>query len=550
MSGLRTRPSAETFPLDDIVTWVRQGRIRVPEFQRGLRWTRRDVVALLDSIYQGFPIGNLLLWEKDAPAETLTLGGLRVEGPAGPAFYVVDGQQRITALAASLTHDGWGDPRFAVGFDLDSGSFTARPRFKASWIPAHVLYDGSALLAWFYDRPDLMEYFAAATGAAKTLRDLRISTYVVRSDDEEVLRTIFDRTNNAGKKLSRGEVFAALHRSGGAGAGTSPRAVAEDVEARTRFGTLDDGLVMRILLARRGPDVNREIRNEFDRGAKGRDAFATKEDATDAFRGAADAAVRAIVFLEEEANVPHQTFLANQYLLVSLARFLAHHSDPTPRHRRLLRRFVWRAAVIGPSLVPGNVTGVSAGINRAIDPDNELTSVQALMKMVDRPRPDYSPPDPFRTNTAASKRLLCAMWHHGPRGFADGASVNADDLRGALGDGPTAAGVVRPLVAASGGQSVPDAGNRLLVVPEADRESDVRAALQDVGRSVLSSHLLEPGDLERLDGGDVAAVLSERANRLAMMQEAFLDQMCEWEQDDSPDLAMLVAETGDVDAPT
>lgn len=549
MTGLRTRPTAETFALDDIVTWVREGRIRIPEFQRGLRWTRRDVVALLDSIYQGFPIGNLLLWERTAPAEDLTLGGLTVSAPAGPAFYVVDGQQRITALAASLTEQGWDDPRFAVGFDLESRSFTARPRSESSWIPAHVLYDGSALLSWFFDRRELMEHFEAASGAAKTIRDLRIPTYTVRDDDEDVLRTIFDRTNNAGKKLSRGEVFAALHRAGGAGSETSPRAVAESIEARTRFGTLDDGLVMRILLARRGPDVNREIRNEFERGAKGRDAFAAGENAAAAFPGAADAAVRAITFLEEEAGVPHQAFLPNQYLLASLARLFAHHPNPTPRHRRLLRRFFWRAAVIGPSLVPGNVTGVSAGLNRAIDPDSELHSVQSLMKMVDRPRPDYSAPDPFRTNTAASKRLLCAMWHRGPRGLVGGSLVSAEDLRGALGDGPTAIEVIRPLVASAGGRSVPDAGNRLLVVPEVDRESDVRVALQDVGSEVLASHLIEPDDLAQLDQGDVGAVLSERANRLAILQDAFLDQMCEWEQDDSPDLEMLVAADGGVGAP-
>lgn len=548
MTGLRTRPTAETFPLDDIVSLVRQGRIRIPDFQRGLRWTRRDVVALLDSIYQGFPIGNLLLWERDAPAETLTLGGLTVNAPAGPAFYVVDGQQRITALAASLTEQGWDDPRFAVGFDLESRSFTARPRSESSWIPAHVLYDGSALLAWFFDRRELMEHFEAASGAAKTIRDLRIPTYTVRDDDEDVLRTIFDRTNNAGKKLSRGEVFAALHRAGGAGSEASPRAVAESIEARTRFGTLDDGLVMRILLARRGPDVNREIRNEFERGAKGRDAFAADEGSNAAFMGAADAAVRAITFLEEHAGVPHQAFLPNQYLLASLARFFGHHPDPSARHRRLLRRFFWRAAVFGPSLVPGNVTGVSAGLNRAIDPASELQSVQALMKMVDRPRPDYSPPDPFRTNTAASKRLLCAMWHHDPLRLVDGAVIMVDDLRGALGDGPTASDVARPLITTARGQGIPGAGNRLLVVPEEDRESDLRAALDGASVEVLASHLLAPTDLQRIDRGDVDAVLSERAERLEILQETFLDEMCEWEQDNSPDLDMLVAEVGDVRA--
>lgn len=548
MIGLRTRPTAETFPLDDIVTWVREGRVRIPEFQRGLRWTRRDVVALLDSIYQGFPIGNLLLWEREAPSEELTLGSLSVDAPAGPAFYVVDGQQRITALAASLTEQGWEDSRFAVGFDLESGTFTARPRSEASWIPAHVLYDGSALLAWFFHHRELMEHFEVASGASKALRDLRIPTYVVRDDDEEVLRTIFDRTNNAGKKLSRGEVFAALHRAGEAGSGTSPRAVAESVEGRTRFGTLDDGLVMRILLARRGPDVNREIRNEFERGTKGRDGFAASEDATAAFSGAADAAVRAITFLEEEAGVPHQSLLPNQYLLASLARFFAHHPNPTPRHRRLLRRFFWRAAVFGPSLVPGNVTGISAGLNRAVDPSSELNSVQALMKMVGRPRPDYPPPNPFRTNTAASKRLLCAMWHHGPRRFADGGAVDPEDLRGTLGDGPTAKEVVRSLVVPVSGRRIPDAGNRLLVVPEEDRESDLLTALHDVSDEVLASHLLEPEDLPRLDRGDVSAVLSARADRLTVLQDAFLDQMCEWEQDDSPDLEMLAAAAEEADA--
>lgn len=547
MTGLRTRPTAETFPLDDIVTWVREGRIRVPEFQRGLRWTRRDVVTLFDSIYQGFPIGNLLLWERGAPAEKLTLGGLSVDAPSGQAFYVVDGQQRITALAAALTEQGWEDSRFAVGFDLESGTFTARPRSEGSWIPAHVLYDGSALLAWFFQRRELMDHFEVASGAAKTIRDLRIPTYVVRDDDEEVLRTIFDRTNNAGKKLSRGEVFAALHRTGGTGSETSPRAVAEDVEARTRFRTLDDGLVMRILLARRGPDVNREIRNEFERGARGRDGFAAGEDAAAAFRGAGDVAVRAIAFLEEEAGVPHQAFLPNQYLLASLARFFGHHPDPTPRHRRLLRRFFWRAAVFGPNLLPGHVTGVSAGLNRAIDPSSELKSVQALMKMVDRPRPDYSPPDPFRTNSAASKRLLCAMWHHGPRRFSDGGSVTAEDLRGALGDGQTANDVARPLVLSSPGQGLPGSGNRLLVVPQEDRESDILTALHGVSGEVLASHLLELQDLSLLARGGAPVVLSARADRLASLQETFLDQMCEWEQDDSPDLEMLAAAAGDTD---
>ncbi len=37
VTGLRTRPSAETFPLEDLVALAREGSIRVPAFQRGLK---------------------------------------------------------------------------------------------------------------------------------------------------------------------------------------------------------------------------------------------------------------------------------------------------------------------------------------------------------------------------------------------------------------------------------------------------------------------------------------------------------------------------------
>jgi len=39
---------------------VYRGHVRVPSFQRGLRWEASDVQDLFDSIYRGYPIGSLL----------------------------------------------------------------------------------------------------------------------------------------------------------------------------------------------------------------------------------------------------------------------------------------------------------------------------------------------------------------------------------------------------------------------------------------------------------------------------------------------------------
>jgi hypothetical protein len=502
---------------------------------------------LFDSVLNGYPVGSLLLWEKQGPAEEVTLGPLRIDAPATTAYYVVDGQQRITALAAALTKGGETDQRFAVGFDLESNKFTARSsRDSGTWIPAHVLYDLTTLLAWFRDRPELADRFDAAASVSKSLRDLRLPAYVVRQDDEEVLRSIFDRMNNGGKKLTRGEVFDALHRSSGSANEVTLRWIADQIEARTGFGSFDEGTVMQFVLARRGPDVMREIRNEFAQEARGRDDFAAEEPRTDAYRLAADAAVRAINFVQGVAGVPHSALLPYQYVLVTLTRFFAHHESPSPRHERLLRRFFWRAAIAGPRLGRGNTTGVSRMLNRAIVPGDEVASIAGLMSAVTASRLEYPSVDPFRTNSAASKALLCALWQHGPRSIIDGRKVEVEELRLALQGEQTALRVVVPLLPGRrAGDHDKSAGDRILLVPEEDRETDLLVALQDVSEVVLASHLLEPEDLRQLIGGDGVRLLHARAQRLEGLQQTFLDQMCEWDQEDSVDLNLLMARTLD-----
>ena len=75
-----------------------RGRLRIPHFQRSLRWQREDVIDLFDSIVRGYPVGSLVLWRREASAETVQLGALRVAAPQlTDALWVIDGQQRILA---------------------------------------------------------------------------------------------------------------------------------------------------------------------------------------------------------------------------------------------------------------------------------------------------------------------------------------------------------------------------------------------------------------------------------------------------------------------
>lgn len=48
---LGVEPEAETYRLHQLVDLVRAGRMRLPHFQRELKWGKEDVVALFDSIF-------------------------------------------------------------------------------------------------------------------------------------------------------------------------------------------------------------------------------------------------------------------------------------------------------------------------------------------------------------------------------------------------------------------------------------------------------------------------------------------------------------------
>jgi uncharacterized protein with ParB-like and HNH nuclease domain len=87
--------SVASHPIETLLTWVKSGEIAIPEIQRPFVWEPTKVRNLLDSLYQGYPIGYLIAWRN--PNVKLKDGTLS----AGKRI-LIDGQQRVTALMAGL----------------------------------------------------------------------------------------------------------------------------------------------------------------------------------------------------------------------------------------------------------------------------------------------------------------------------------------------------------------------------------------------------------------------------------------------------------------
>jgi hypothetical protein len=74
---------------------VQMGEIAIPEIQRPFVWEPDKVTELIDSLYNGFPIGYIITWQ--SPNVKLKDGN----NSAGKKI-LIDGQQRITALRAAI----------------------------------------------------------------------------------------------------------------------------------------------------------------------------------------------------------------------------------------------------------------------------------------------------------------------------------------------------------------------------------------------------------------------------------------------------------------
>jgi uncharacterized protein with ParB-like and HNH nuclease domain len=84
----------ESIKIKDVVDRSVRHEWSIPEFQRGFVWNSTQVRDLAESLWLDYPIGSLLIWNSSQNAEERI-----VRDAQRPMLWVVDGQQRATALS-------------------------------------------------------------------------------------------------------------------------------------------------------------------------------------------------------------------------------------------------------------------------------------------------------------------------------------------------------------------------------------------------------------------------------------------------------------------
>lgn len=210
-------------------------RWSIPEFQRGFVWKPTQVRDLAESLWLGYPIGSLLVWNSgDQTQERVAVDAQR------PSQWLVDGQQRTTAMCVLFgrkpywwpSSEEWNKTlkRYDIRFDID----TKEPPFfwvanaairKAKgnrYVPLSTLLvldtqqkeqDQKALMdlardvksQGLCDRMDAMEVYTRLDRVRK-IREKEIVTVTVDHELEDVVE-IFSRLNSRGTRVTEADIY-------------------------------------------------------------------------------------------------------------------------------------------------------------------------------------------------------------------------------------------------------------------------------------------------------------------------------------------------------
>ena len=103
---MQKRHQPEPIPITSLIRDALTGVLKLPEFQRHFVWKPNDVGTLLSSVAMGWPIGAFMIWDPgEFKLQDKPFDGVSPREPNEPPQFLLDGQQRLTALIHAMHED-------------------------------------------------------------------------------------------------------------------------------------------------------------------------------------------------------------------------------------------------------------------------------------------------------------------------------------------------------------------------------------------------------------------------------------------------------------
>ncbi len=412
-------PLSRTF--SSLMSDIENGNIKIPQFQRDFVWSKDKSAKLLDSIIKGYPIGTFIFWKTKEELRALrNLGGLDLpKTPKGDFInYVLDGQQRLTTLFASLKglkiqqenrEEDYSD--FHIDLDVDESEtivLTSKPETNHHCtIKLHdLLYGKIKVLSAYPEKlqDKIQEY-------KDRINAYQFSAILIKEAPIDVATEIFTRLNVGGKPLSVFEIMVAKTFDSKRNFDLAEKFDQLSTELESvDYGTLPASVVLQtvsILLVKecRKKDILKLPRKKV----------------IDIWPAAEDAVKNTVEYFRNVYRIPVSQLLPYPNLVVPFAYyFYKKQHKPTGKTKEYLEDFFWRAALGGrysqsvESRLAQDVRKIDAIIEEripkyewAIDISSEFVETNGW----------------FSVGRAYIKALLCILAYKEPKSFSDNSIV-------------------------------------------------------------------------------------------------------------------------------
>ncbi|MEE1922073.1 DUF262 domain-containing protein [Pseudomonas sp. 148P] len=531
--------------LIDLLKRAKEGRLRVPRFQREYVWRRQDIIDLFDSVASQYPIGTLFLWGgQPVPNSRSNIGPLSLPQYNGETWLVLDGQQRLTTLVGVLLlgEEQWTDvddedpARWLLFFDAQSNSFVHLSPGEAApdyCFPVPALLDTVKLFSQLEklmksveidgagggSRDRIFQWVTQAQKVARAIQSYRIPLVEIKTNDLSVAVESFSRLNKKGRSIGQDEMFSALTYGESESNAFHLAAEIDKLQegmVRSGFGEVDRNILLRAVLTAAGLDMYRtdwtRLGEQVKQNLRGHLPHAIKEAEI-----GLEYARRFLI----ELGVLNERMLPYSMQLVALSAFYGKCQNPTASQKQLLTRWFWSSSFTG-WFGFGNPARVRRLVDELRDQVSQNPNPTCLDNM-DIEHPALSTPLRFDLRSARVRAMLCVCLSRRPL-RPDGSELGvAEAARLLFERGPQSMSTLCATVRDADLRKSP--ANRIIdVTSDASGQAKtwILSLGSDVRNAVLLSHAIPPDSIYLLASGKNDEFLQKRLEFLSSIERDFM----------------------------
>lgn len=418
---MESEPQSKKFKM--IMNDIETGKIKIPQFQRDFVWNVKKSARLMDSIVKGYPIGTLIFWNtKERLRAIKNIGDCDLPEPKQGEYinFVLDGQQRLTSLYASLKglqlerDNDKIDDYSEIFVDLDADEdeqivvVDTSDRNPNAIIKLTDLLYGK--LSFFKNYPE--EHFDRIGEIQERIKTYPYSVIQVEKAPIDIATEIFTRINVEGKPLTLFEIMVAkmFDMEKNFDLSENFNQLIERLKP-VNYETISEAAILQTISLILEKECKRKVILRLN-----------KQDFIDTWAPAVDAIKRAIEYFRGFYRIPVSQLLPYSTLLVPFAYFFYHHPEkPYGDMQRYLQDFFWRCSL-------------SARYSSSVE-SKLAQDIKRIDQIIAHNLPKYdwtvdiSPKyiienGWFNAGRSYVKAILCIYAYHQPKSFNDDSIVN------------------------------------------------------------------------------------------------------------------------------